>query len=134
MTVSTIREGEITAVDSFTALTGANGDSTNNAISIPPDVSSIKVIRVSATQDGSTAGAGSFNVKLTGDGLNVQQMFSCGGWANVGTETSDSTTSNVTEIECDIPVNQNGIISVFGGVAGSADPGTASMSVELMFQ
>ena len=75
MTVSTIREGEITALDTFTSLTGANGDSTNNAISVPPDVSSIKVIRVSATQDGSTAGAGSFNCKLTGDGLNVQQMF-----------------------------------------------------------
>ena len=133
-TVSTIREGEITALDTFTSLTGANGDSTNNAISVPPKVSSIRTIRVSATQDGSTAGAGAFNMKLTGDGLDVQQMFSCGGWANVGTETSDSQTSSVTEIACNIPVNQNGIISVFGGVSGSADPGTASMSVELMFQ
>ena len=134
MTVSTIREGEISALDSFTALTGANGDATNNAISIPPDVSSIKVIRISTAQTGATAGAVSFNCKLTGDGLNVQQMFTAGGWVNVGTETSTGNNNQVTVIECDIPVNTNGIISVFGGFAGSADAGDASMSVELMFQ
>ena len=133
-TVSTIREGEITALDTFTALTGANGDSTNNAISVPPKVSTIRGIRVSSAQDGSTAGAGTFNMKLTGDGLDLQQIFTCGAWSNVGTETSTAVTSDVTLIECNIPVNTNGIISVFGGVAGSADPGTVSMSVELVFQ
>ncbi len=134
-TVSTIREGEITALDTFTSLTGANGDSTNNAISVPPKVSSIRTIRVSTTSDsGGAAGCGSMNLKLTGDGLDVQQMFSVGGWSNVGTETSTSETSGVTEIACNIPVNQNGIISVFGGFSGSADAGTVSMSVELMFQ
>ena len=101
-TVSTIREGEITALDTFTALTGANGDSTNNAISVPPKVSTIRGIRVSAAQDGSTAGAGTFNMKLTGDGLDLQQIFTCGAWSNVGTETSTAVTSDVTLIECNL--------------------------------
>ena len=79
-TVSTIREGEITAVDTFTALTGANGDSTNNAISVPPKVGSIRTIRVSTTSDSAgSAGCGAMNLKLTGDGLDVQQMFTVGG-------------------------------------------------------
>ena len=133
-TVSTIREGEISALDTFTALTGANGDSTNNAVSVPPKVSSIRTIRVSTAQTGATAGAGSFNMKFTGDGLDVQQMFTVGGWVNVGTETSTGNNNAVTEIACNIPVNTNGIISIFGGFAGSADAGDASMCVELMFQ
>lgn len=133
-TVSEFREGEITALDSFTALQGACGDSVNNAISVAPKVAAIKQIRVSHGQDGSTAGVGTYAVKLTGTGLDIQQSFSVGGWSNVGTETGAALDNAVTLIECNIPVNQNGTISVFGGVAGSADPGTVSMGVELVFQ
>jgi len=134
MTVSTFREGEIGTLDSFTALTGAIGDSTNNAVSVPPKVSSIRTIRVSHAQDGTTAGVGTYGVKLTGDGLDIQQLFSVGGWSNVGTETGTALDNAVTEIECNIPVNQNGTISIFGGFGGSADAGNVSMGVELLFQ
>ena len=134
MTVSTFREGEITALDTFTALTGACGDAVNNAVSVPPKVNSIRTIRVSHSQDGSTAGAGSYGVKLTRDGLDIQQLFSVGGWSNVGTETGTALDNAVTVIECNIPVNQNGTISIFGGFGGSADAGTVSMGVELLFQ
>ena len=133
-TVSTFREGEITALDTFTAITGACGDAVNNAVSVPPKVGSIKVIRVSHAQDGSTAGVGTYAVKLTGDGLDIQQLFSVGGWSNVGTETGTALDNPVTEIAVDIPVNQNGTISIFGGFGGSADAGTVSMGVELVFQ
>jgi len=133
MSVSTFREGEIGTLDSFTSLQSATGDSVNSAVSVPPKVSAIKHIRVSHAQDGSAAGVGTYAVKLTGDGLDIQQMFSVGGWSNVGTETGTALDNPVTDLEVNIPVNQNGTISIFGAFGGSADAGTVSMGVELLF-
>ena len=129
-----MREGEITALDSYTALTTLCGDAVSSAIPVPPGMSRVSMITTSSSQDGSTASACSFTVKLTGTGIADTQYFSVGASTNVGTETSDGTTSPANVKMVNIPVKQNGNISVFGGVCGSADPGTAHMAVELLFE
>ena len=126
-----VREGSITAADSFTALTSLYGQSTTGSVQVPAGTSAIVGIIASVSQDGSTAGAATFAVQLTGDGLSEQQTLTVGSATNVGTETSDGQTNMPFALDVAIPVTASNQVSIAGAM--DADLGTAQMSVTLVF-
>ena len=126
-----VREGSITAADSFTALTSLYGQSTTGSVQVPAGTSAIVGIIASVSQDGATAGAATFAVQLTGDGLSEQQTMTVGSATNVGTETSDGQTNMPFALDVAIPVAASNQVSIAGAM--DADLGTAQMSVTLVF-
>tara|TARA_R110002072_G_scaffold251809_1_gene410693 strand:+ start:54 stop:452 length:399 start_codon:yes stop_codon:yes gene_type:complete len=126
-----VREGSITAADSFTALTSLYGQSTTGSVQVPAGSSAIVGIIASISQDGATAGAATFAVQLTGDGLSEQQTLTVGSSTNVGTETSDGQTNLPFALDVAIPCTASNQVSIAGAM--DADLGTAQMSVCLVF-
>jgi hypothetical protein len=126
-----VREGSITAADSFTALTSLYGQSTTSSVQVPAGSSAIVGIIVSVSQDGATAGTATFAVQLTGDGLSEQQTMTVGSSTNVGTETSDGRSNLPFALDVAIPCTASNQVSIAGAM--DADLGTAQMSVTLIF-
>ena len=63
-----VREGSITAADSFTNLGSLYGQSTTTSVQVPAGASAIVGMIVSVSHDSATNGAATFEVKLTADG------------------------------------------------------------------
>jgi len=126
-----VREGSITAADSFTALTSLYGQSTTGSCQVPANTSAIVGLIVSVAQDGANAGAATFAVQLTGDGLSEQQTLTVGSSTNVGTETSDGQTNLPFALDVAIPCTASNQVSIAGAM--DTDLGTAQMSVTLVF-
>jgi hypothetical protein len=126
-----VREGSITAADSFTNLGSLYGQATTSSVQVPAGASAIVGMIVSVTQDGANAGAATFAVQLTGDGLTEQQTLSVGSATNVGTETSNGQTNPPFKCDVAIPVTASNQISIAGAM--DVDLGTAQMSVCLIF-
>ena len=126
-----VREGSITAADSFTNLGSLYGQATTSSVQVPAGSSAIVGMIVSVTQDGATAGAATFAVRLTGDGLTEQQTLTVGSATNVGTETSNGMTTRPFKCDVNIPVTASNQVSIAGAM--DADLGSAQMSVTLIF-
>jgi hypothetical protein len=126
-----VREGSITAADSFTNLGSLYGQATTSSVQVPAGVSAIVGMIVSVTQDGATSGAATFAVQLTGDGLTEQQTITVGSATNVGTEASNGMTNLPFKCDVAIPVKASNQVSIAGAM--DADLGTAQMSVCLIF-
>ena len=126
-----VREGSITAADSFTNLGSLYGQATTSSVQVPAGASAIVGMIVSVSQDGATAGSATFAVQLTGDGLTEQQTLSVGSATNVGTENSNGMTNPPFKCDVAIPVTASNQISIAGAM--DADLGTAQMSVCLIF-
>ena len=126
-----VREGSITAADSFTALSSLYGQSTTASVQVPAGSSAIVGIIASVSQDGATAGAATFAVQLTGDGLSEQQTLTIGSATNVGTETSNGMSNVPMMLDVAIPVTASNQVSI--AAAMDADLGTAQVSVTLVF-
>ena len=126
-----VREGSITAADSFTALTSLYGQSTTSSVQVPAGSSAIVGIIASVSQDGATAGAATFAIQLTGDGLTEQQTMTIGSSTNVGTETSNGMSNLPFKCDVAIPVTASNQVSI--AAAMDADLGTAQVSVTLVF-
>ena len=120
-----VRNGPITASDSFTNLGNLYGQSTSSAVQVPAGCSAIVGI-VATTADNCT-----FAVQLTGDGLSEQQTLTIGSATNVGTETSDGTTNLPFALDVAIPCTPSNQVSIAGAM--DADMGEAQMSVTLVF-
>ena len=126
-----VREGSITAADSFTALTSLYGQSTTASVQVPAGARAIVGMVVSVSHDSATNGAATFAVQLTGDGLSEQQTLTVGSAGVDGTPASNGMTN--LPFKCDVaiactPSNQ---VSIAGAM--DADIGTAQMSVTLIF-
>ena len=126
-----VRDGSITAADSFTNLGSLYGQATTSSVQVPAGSNAIVGMIVSVTQDGATAGAATFAVQLTGDGLTEQQTLTVGSATNVGTETSNGQTNMPFKCDVNIPCTASNQVSIAGAM--DADLGTAQMSVTLIF-
>ena len=126
------REGAVTAADSFTALDSLYGQSTTASVQVPSGSSQIVGIIATVAQDGATAGAATFAMQLSGDGLSSgQETIVFASSTNVGTETSDGQTNSPMTLDVAIPVVGSNQVSI--AVAMDADLGSAQASVTLVF-
>ena len=126
-----VREGTVTAADSFTSLGSLYGQSTSAAVQCPANTSAIVGIICAVSQDGTTADNCTFAIQLTGDGLSEQQTITVGSSTNVGTETSDGTTNLPFALDVAIPTVASNQVSISGAM--DADMGEAQFSVTLIF-
>ena len=126
-----VREGTVTAANSFTALDSLYGQSTSTSVQVPAGTSAIVGIIAAVSQDGTTADNCTFGIQLTGDGLSEQQTITVGSATNVGTETSDGTTNMPFALDVAIPVTASNQVSISGAM--DADMGEAQFSCTLVF-
>jgi hypothetical protein len=126
-----VREGSITAADSFTALTSLYGQSTTSSVQVPAGSNAIVGMIVSVSHDSATNGAATFAVQLTGDGLTEQQTITVGSAGVDGTPASNGTTNPPFKCDVAIPVTASNQVSIAGAM--DTDIGTAQMSVTLIF-
>ena len=126
-----VREGSITASDSFTNLGSLYGQATTSSVQVPAGASAIVGMIVSVSHDSATNGASTFAVQLTGDGLTEQQTLTVGSAGVDGTPASNGTTNPPFKCDVAIPVTASNQVSI----AGAMDTviGTAQMSVCLIF-
>ena len=126
-----VREGSITAADSFTNLGSLYGQATTSSVQVPAGASAIVGMVVSVSHDSATNGAATFAVQLTGDGLTEQQTLTVGSAGVDGTPASNGTTNLPFKCDVAIPVTASNQVSIAGAM--DADIGTAQMSVCLIF-
>ena len=126
-----VREGSITASDSFTALTSLYGQSTTSSVQVPAGNSAIVGMIVSVSHDSATNGAATFAVQLTGDGLTEQQTMTVGSAGVDGTPASNGMTNLPFKCDVAIPCTASNQVSI--AAAMDADIGTAQVSVTLVF-
>ena len=126
-----VREGSITAADSFTNLGSLYGQSTTSSVQVPAGASAIVGMIVSVSHDSATNGAATFGVQLTGDGLTEQQTMTVGSAGVDGTPASNGATNPPFKCDVAIPVTASNQISIAGAM--DTDIGTAQMSVCLIF-
>jgi maltoporin len=126
-----VREGSITASDSFTNLGSLYGQATTSSVQVPAGASAIVGMIVSVSHDSATNGASTFAVQLTGDGLTEQQTLTVGSAGVDGTPASNGTTNPPFKCDVAIPVTASNQVSIAGAM--DTDIGTAQMSVCLIF-
>jgi len=126
-----VREGTITAADSFTSLGSLYGQSTSSAVQCPANTSAIVGIIAAVSQNGATEDNCTFAIQLTGDGLSEQQTLTIGSATNVGTETSNGQINLPFTLDVAIPTVASNQVSISGAM--DADLGEAQMSVTLVF-
>ncbi len=126
-----VREGSITAADSFTALTSLYGQSTTSSVQVPAGSSAIVGIIASVSHDSATNGAATFALQLTGDGLSEQQTITVGSAGVDGTPASNGMSNLPFALDVAIPCTASNQVSIAGAM--DADLGTAQMSVTLVF-
>ena len=126
-----VREGSVTAADSFTALTSLYGQSTTGSVQVPAGTSAIVGMIVSVSHDSATNGAATFAVQLTGDGLTEQQTMTFGSAGVDGTPASNGMTNLPFKCDVAIPCTASNQVSI--AAAMDADIGTAQVSVTLVF-
>ena len=126
-----VREGSVTAADSFTALTSLYGQSTTGSVQVPAGTSAIVGMIVSVSHDSATNGAATFAVQLTGDGLTEQQTMTVGSAGVDRTPASNGMTNLPFKCDVAIPCTASNQVSI--AAAMDADIGTAQVSVTLVF-
>ena len=126
-----VREGTVTAADSFTALTSLYGQSTSSSVQVPAGSSAIVGMVVAVSHDSATNGAATFAVQLTGDGLSEQQTLTVGSTGVDGTPASNGMTNLPFSLDVAIPVVASNQVSLAGAM--DTDIGTAQMAVTLVF-
>jgi|TARA_Y100001937_G_scaffold84831_1_gene114731 maltoporin len=126
-----VREGSITASDSFTNLGSLYGQATTSSVQVPAGASAIVGMIVGVSHDSATNGAATFAVQLTGDGLTEQQTLTVGSAGVDGTPASNGMTNLPFKCDVAIPVTASNQVSIAGAM--DADIGTAQMSVCLIF-
>ena len=127
------REGQVTAADSFTAITGLYGQSTTASIQVPAGSTAIVGIMASVATDSAANGVTTFACQVSGDGLSSgQETMVIAGTGVDGTPVSNGQTVNAFSQEVNIPVIASNQVSV--AVAMSGDTGTCEAGITLVFQ
>ena len=126
-----VREGSITAADSFTALTSLYGQSTTGSVQVPAGTSRIAGVIVGVSSDSATNGAATFALQLTGDGLSEQQTMTVGSQGVDGTPASNGMTNLPFALDVAIPVTASNQVAIAVGM--DVDVGSAQAAVTLVF-
>jgi hypothetical protein len=126
-----VREGSITAADSFTSLGSLYGSASTASVQVPAGSTAIVGMIVAVSHDSATNGAATFAVQLTGDGLTEQQTLTVGSAGVDGTPASNGMTNLPFKCDVAIPVTASNQVAIAGAM--DADIGTAQMSVTLVF-
>jgi len=127
------REGQVTAADSFTAITGLYGQSTTASIQVPAGSTSIVGMIASIATDSASNGVMTASCQISGDGLSSGQETIVFAGAGVdGTTVSNGQTVEAFKLDVSIPVIASNQVSV--AVAMSGDTGTCEAAVTLVFQ
>ena len=127
------REGQISAADTETAITGLFGVSTTSAVQVPANTSKIAGMLVSFNSDGGANASTTYAVKISGDGLaGTQQIICCGGSTTDGTPVSNGVGMLAQQIPLDLGVVGSNQISLSAFMSG--DTGTVECCITLVFQ
>jgi len=126
-----VREGSITASDSFTSLGSLYGSASTASVQVPAGSTAIVGMIVAVSHDSATNGAATFAVQLTGDGLTEQQTLTVGSAGVDGTPASNGMTNLPFKCDVAIPVTASNQVAIAGAM--DTDIGTAQMSVTLVF-
>ena len=127
------REGQVTAADSFTAITGLYGQSTTASIQVPAGSTAIVGIMASVATDSAANGVTTFACQISGDGLQSGQETMVFAGAGVdGSTVSNGQTVSAFSQEVNIPCIASNQVSV--AVAMSGDTGTCEAGITLVFQ
>jgi len=125
------REGQVTASDTWTYLTGLYGTSTTAAIILPANVSNIVGIICSFASDGAANAATTMAVKLEGDGLSQgSEIINFGGHTTDGTPVSTGQNNEPFQAGVAIPCVANNQVQI--SCAMSGDTGTCEAAVTLI--
>ena len=126
-----VREGSITAADSFTSVGSLYGSASTASVQVPAGSTAIVGMIVAVSHDSATNGAATFAVQLTGDGLTEQQTLTVGSAGVDGTPASNGMTNLPFKCDVAIPVTASNQVAIAGAM--DTDIGTAQMSVTLVF-
>jgi len=127
------REGQITAADTETAITGLYGVSTTSSIQVPANTQKISGMLVSFNSDGGANAATTYAIKISGDGLNqTAQIINVGGSTTDGTPASNGVGMLAQQIPLDLAVIGSNQISLSAFMSG--DTGTVEACITLIFQ
>ena len=126
-----VRQGSITASDSFTSLGSLYGSASTASVQVPAGSTAIVGMIVAVSHDSATNGAATFAVQLTGDGLTEQQTLTVGSAGVDGTPASNGMTNLPFKCDVAIPVTASNQVAIAGAM--DTDIGTAQMSVTLVF-
>ena len=127
------REGQITASDSFTAITGLYGQSTTASIQVPAGSTAIVGMIASVATDSAANGVTTFACQISGDGLQSGQETIVFAGAGVdGTPASNGGTVEAFKLDVNIPCIASNQVSV--ACAMSGDTGTCEAGITLVFQ
>ena len=127
------REGQISAADTETAITGLFGVSTTSAVQVPAQSTKISGMLVSFNSDGGANAATTYAVKIGGDGLNqTAQIINVGGSTVDGTPASNGVGMLAQQIPLDLSVTGSNQISLSAFMSG--DTGTVEACITLIFQ
>lgn len=126
------REGDVTAVDTKTALTTMGSDTAPGALFVPQGKTHITAVLVSALQNMAAATGYSAFIRLEGPGMaNGPESIAVGAGGN-NVATGGNGNKEVTRIPVNFPVSEANEIQVFGEMVGT-DVGGMSFIVGLEF-
>jgi len=123
------REGVVTAVDTFTKLTGDGAGGTLQDITVPNWANSIKHIAVTAGVD-DAAVSGNILVKLTGATRFGDQIIGMGAHMNIGTTVGLALAPLQQDV--DVPVIPGKALELYGAYAGG-DTGSPELGITVTF-
>ena len=127
-----VREGSITAADSFTSLGSLYGSASTASVQVPAGSTAIVGMIVAVSHDSATNGAATFAVQISGDGLSQgQETLTVGSQGVDGTPASNGMTNPPFKLDVAIPVVASNQVSLAGAM--DTDIGTAQMAVTLVF-
>lgn len=126
------REGDMTAVDTASALTSLGSEGAQGNVIVPAGVNAIKQIIVAASSDGAAVGSSTFFIRLKGNGLKEGQQTICVGAMGGTLATTGIAAVPPVKLDVDIPVTANNQITIEAEMCG-ADSGTARCVATLAF-
>lgn len=127
-----LREGDVTAVDTKTALTTAGSDTAPGPLLVPASMKYITMVRVACIQNMAAATSYSGFIRLEGPGMTSgpQTLAVMAGGNNVA--TGGNAAAEVIEIPVCFPVSEASEIQVYAEMAGT-DVGALGVAVGLQF-
>jgi hypothetical protein len=127
-----LREGDVTALDTKTALTTSGSDTAPGALFVPQGKKFITALNVAAIQNMAAATSYSAFLRLEGPGLvNGPESFVLGAGGNA-VATGGNAVVETTNIKVNIPVTEANEIQVFAEMCGT-DIGALGVIVGLEF-
>lgn len=127
-----MREGDVTVLDTKTAMTTAGSDTAPGALFVPQGKKFITGISVAAIQNMAAATSYSGFIRIEGPGLvnGPESFVVCAGGNAVA--TGGNFVNEALHIACNLEVNEANEIQIFAEMAGT-DIGTLSVQVGLEF-